>query len=522
MLKRCRIFPIQENGDCSIFEQVVEIPMTSISRISLIAAGCVLIACGAGTVASAQTVSWEASFGGAFNEGGYAGVHCSEGSYCIIGSTYSFGEGDHDVYLLKLDSLGEKVWAETFGGPATEYGYAMTTAPDGGFILVGTTTSFGAGSKDVYVVRTDPNGAFLWQRTYGGESIDEGWSVIATSDGGYLLCGTTSSFGAGSSDIYILRCDANGDLRWSKTFGGPNGEAGYAICAAPDGGYLVVGSTGSFGTGYSSVYAVRIDESGDSLWTAVYGGAKADFGYCATSTYDNGFLIGGTTASSGAGYSDAYLIKIDGSGFVLWEKTFGGAQDDLAYSVTQTEDGGVILVGKTDSFGFGKSDLYAVKTDETGYLLWEHTFGGSKTDFGRCALPFRRSVLLIGYSYSYTVGGSDVYVVKLDEDAPTDVDDDGSAPLPGRFTVEQNFPNPFNLETTIAFSLSRRSDVTIAIFNATGQRVREWELGSKNAGRHLFTWDGRTRDGNIAASGLYFYRIEAENRALTKKMLLLK
>lgn len=470
---------------------------------------------------SGQTMIWQANMGGIYNEVGYAGVPTDDGNYAVLGSTFSFGAGDFDMYLLKFNSAGDTVWTATYGGDSTEYGYDIQKTTDGGYILVGSTRSSGNGKRDVYLVKVDSLGQTIWSRTYGGEDNDEGCSVRVTGDG-YIICGTTSSRGAGYSDLYLIRTNAVGDTLWTRTFGGAGGESGSAVREVSQGGYIAVGSTGSFGEGYSSIYLVRVGASGDSLWAVTLGGDKADFGSGIENTLDGGFVIVGSTASYGAGYSDVYLIKTDNSGAPLWEKTFGGASDDRGYSVYPTRDGGYMITGTTESSGAQSIDIYAIKTDLFGDRIWSRNYGGAKSDFGRMVFQDQgRDYMIVGYSYSYTNGGSDIFIAKLGGDA-TPVEDDDQPIIPMGYVLSQNYPNPFNLTTRINYTIPRRAVVSLTIYNILGQVIREWQFEPQPAGIYSIDWDGSSDRGGGVSSGIYFMQIKSEDFSDTKKMVLIK
>lgn len=469
-----------------------------------------------------QTLIWDIPHGGIYNEGGYAAVQADDGSYMVIGSTYSFGAGEFDLYLLKIGAAGDTLWTRTFGGALTEYGYDIHTTSDGGFILVGSTKSFGVGKKDIYLIKVDSSGNILWQRTYGGAEDDDGWSVRQTSDRGFIICGSSSSSGAGYSDLILIKTDSVGQTLWSKTFGGAGGESGASVRELNGGGFVAVGSTGSFGTGYSSVYLVRTSANGDSLWAKDFGGAAADFGNAVEVALDGSFLIAGATASIGAGYSDFYLLKVDAAGTKLWEKTFGGSKDDRAYSIFATRDGSYILTGTTESYGAGMIDLYAVRVNPDGDQIWARAYGGAKADYGRMVFQDRsRDYILVGYTYSFGSGGSDLYLAKIQGET-TPVDDHNFSLLPGHFILFQNYPNPFNQTTIIEFAVPRSTAVEIGIYNLLGQLVRGWTLGVVLAGRQSIIWDGCDNAGREAASGIYFFRLRSEQYHSAIKIALIK
>nr|MBN2276123.1 T9SS type A sorting domain-containing protein [candidate division Zixibacteria bacterium] len=470
----------------------------------------------------AQDLVWQHHHGGVYNENGYAGLETGEGGYLILGNTYSYGAGGFDLYLLKISAAGDTLWTRTIGGIDTDYGYDVVSSGNDGYVLVGSTRSFGSGKKDVYLVCTDSLGSIVWSKTYGGSEDDEGRSVRRTGDHGYIICGTSNSWGAGYSDIYLVKTDSLGNLVWSETFGGTGGETGYAVRQTIDGGYIAVGATGSFGTGYSSVYAVRANASGDSLWATTYGGSGADLAYSVEIAGDQGYLIIGATSSSGSGYTDGYLIKTDANGVVLWEKTYGGTGDDRLYHLCRALDGTYLLTGTTDSYGAGKIDIYLVRTDPAGDTIWTETVGGSNSDYGRMVFQDQlNDYLVIGESYSYSAGGTDVFIVKVGGET-TPVLDDDPGNLPSGYKLVQNYPNPFNSTTSIEYALPRHADISLTIFNLLGQVVREYRLDRQRAGVHIIQWNGTDQDGYEVASGIYFYRLSAGEYTETRKMLIIK
>lgn len=471
---------------------------------------------------SAQDLVWSVNYGGLYNEEGMAGLPTLDGHMAVLGSTFSQGSGEFDLFLVKLNHAGDTVWSRTYGGADTDYGYDIRETADGGFILVGQTRSFGRGAADVYLVRTDSTGDTLWSQTYGGSGDEEGRSVRVTSDDGFIICGTTDSYGAGYTDVYFVRTDSLGDTVWTKTVGGAGGESGFAVRQTSDGGFIAVGSTGSFGDGYSSIYAIRLDADGDSLWATTYGGSRADFGRTVEIALDGGLLFAGKTASFGAGFSDAYLVRTDADGNFQWQQTYGDTKEDAAYSIYRTMDGGYLISGTKEVSEARKLDVYLIKTDPAGNPVWERTYGGTKSDYGMMVFQETgHDYMLVGHTYSYTAGGSDLYIMKVEGEV-TDAPDDEPVPEPSGFELAQNYPNPFNMSTIIEFVLPRRSQVTVTVYNILGQEVRQWQYEAVAAGRHSITWDGHNRSGWEIASGVYFYRMSAGKFIETRKMVLVK
>jgi len=242
-------------------------------------------------------------------------------------------------------------------------------------------------------IAADPAPAQLipvWSRTYGGASSDGFRAAIRTRDAGYLAVGYTYSFGAGDADLFVVKTDALGDSLWTRTFGGPEYDCGSGVCETPDGGCVIAGYTRSYGAGLGDVYVVKIDAAGDSLWTRTYGGSALDEGRSICATAEGLLFVAGETESYGAGESDAYLLQLNADGDTVWTRTFGGAASDWADGVCLTTDGCCCASGTTGSFNSTR-DVYLIKVDASGTLVWEHNYGSAtqyREDFGTgvCAL----------------------------------------------------------------------------------------------------------------------------------------
>src|SRR6185436_6942133 len=247
--------------------------------------------------------------------------------------------------LFSIETIFAQItFQKTFGGTGVDYGVSIQQTTDGGYIIAGTTESMGAGGFDIYLIRTDAIGDTLWTKTFGGIADDGGGSVQQTTDGGFIIMGILG-VGLSNHDIYLIRTDANGDSLWTKTFGGTNTDEGNSVQQTTDGGYIVSGTTSSFGAGGRDIYLTRTDGNGDLLWSKTFGGTSYDEGSSVQQTTDGGYIITGNTLSFGSGNRDVYLIKTDVNGDALWTKTFGGTNDDGGWSVQQTTEGGYIITG---------------------------------------------------------------------------------------------------------------------------------------------------------------------------------
>jgi len=315
-----------------------------------------------------SATSFAKTYGGTDDDYAYSVQQTSDGGYIVAGWTTSFGADSTDIFLIKTAANGNVQWAKTYGGTDDDRVYSVQQTSDGGYIVAGTTWSFGAGSADLFLIKTDANGNIIWAKTYGGTYYEYASSVQQTSDGGYIVVGGTSSFGAGSPDIFLIKTDANGNIQWAKTYGGTDWEEVSSVQQTSDGGYIVAGLTDSFGAGYYDIFLIKTDANGNIQWAKTYGGTDYDWANSVQQTSDGGYIVASFTLSFIGGWGDIFLIKTDTNGNLQWAKTYGGTYWEEAYSVQQTSDGGYIVAGRTSSFGAGNRDIFLIKTDANGNI----------------------------------------------------------------------------------------------------------------------------------------------------------
>ncbi|MFA5032042.1 MAG: hypothetical protein WC614_03380 [bacterium] len=362
---------------------------------------------------------WTKTFGGSYDDVGYSVAQTTDSGYVITGYTNSYGAGSLDVYLIRTNTDGNCLWYKTFGGSSDDEGYSVSQNTDGGYIIAGSTKSYGAGKRDIYLIKTNSVGDSLWAKTYGGGKDDIGYSVANTSDGGYIITGSTKSYGAGGIDVYLIKTDSLGDTLWTKTFGGIANDAGRSAVQTNDGGYIIAGWISFYGGNYEQVYLIKTDSLGDTLWIKNFGGTNNDAGYSVTQTTDGGYIITGWTTSYGAGRENVYLIKTNNIGDTLWTKTFGGNYADCGQSVAQTTDGGYIIAGHKIPSSTSKYDIWLIKTDISGNKQWDKTFDGTynKDDYGYSVRQtFDNGYIIVGATSnsSYSPYYTNVWLIKAD------------------------------------------------------------------------------------------------------------
>ena len=365
-----------------------------------------------------QQVVWQKVFGGSNDDRAYSIQQTSDGGYIVAGYTWSSSNRE-EVYILKLDANGNKVWEKTFGGSYDDRAYCIQQTSDGGYIVAGYTSSAGVGSYDVYILKLDTNGNEVWSKTFGGSSDDLAYFIQQTSDGGYVVAGYTWS-SSKWEDVYILKLDANGNKVWEKTFGGSDNDGAYSVQQTNDGGYVAAGYTKSFGSGWYDAYVLKLDENGNNVWEKTFGGNSWDEACSIQQTSDGGYIVAGYTSSFGSGSYDVYILKLDTSGNEVWSKTFGESSDDLAWSIQQTSDGGYIVAGYTKSFGAGGEDVYILKLDAVGNKVWEKILGGSYDERAYCIQQTSDGGYIVaGYTSPFGAGNYDVYIIKMDANGNT-------------------------------------------------------------------------------------------------------
>ena len=363
---------------------------------------------------------WETTAGDIGSETVASLDQTNDGGYIFVGNTNSKGAGGYDVYMVKTDYFGNILWERTHGGSANDYGYSVEQTSEGGYIIAGTTSSFGAGSRDGYLIKTSPAGTIQWYNTFGGTQIDEIYSVQETSDYGYILAGKTESFDYGSGDVFLVKTDSSGNMLWKKHFGGTSPDTAAYVRETSDQGFIICGSTSSFeeeSEGFTDFYIVRTNSEGQLLWEKTYGSTGwSDEAHCIQETSDGGFIVTGALRaySIGTGTWDIGLIKLDEDGNLKWSKQFGGTGRDVGKSVQETTDGGYIILAETNTYGAGSDDMYLIKTNSSGIKEWDMLFGGTGSDRSYAIeTTYEGGYVIAGTTDSYGAGDNDFYLIRL-------------------------------------------------------------------------------------------------------------
>ncbi|MBN1755756.1 T9SS type A sorting domain-containing protein [bacterium] len=407
---------------------------------------------------------WERIFGRAANDHMYCIRQTSDGGYIICGQTQSYGPGDNDIYVVKLTESGETEWSGLYGGTGNDHSNYILETPDNGYLIAGYSFSFGDAAQ-IYILKLNTVGDTLWTRVLGGTHNDYVSHIMPTVEGNYLFTGTSYYPDGTGSNAYLFRLDPEGENLWSMEHGDSLWEFGYMVTEAHDGGYLLCGSTTSFGAGGRDAYLVYFDRDWNTVWKRTYGGSEEDFFINIYPASDNEYLLAGRTASFGAGLWDIYLVKANALGETLWTQTYGGAsRENLGWSVP-THTGECLLAGYTSSTDDSLRKAYVIKVDDEGEVIWADQFGG----IGQ----YRANHITLTEDGGYIIAGAvaniyyenyDIYLVKIDHLNNIEWE----TQIPNLFGIN-TYPNPFNS----ACRIETLPNSNLQIFDLNGRLI--WE-----------------------------------------------
>jgi hypothetical protein len=366
---------------------------------------------------SPPTMEWQKCLGGSLQDLAFSIQHTSDGGYIVAGNTgsndgdVSGNHGPHDIWVVKLDSTGDLQWQKCLGGSVTDLGRCIQQTSDGGYIVAGYTSSIDGdvsgnhGSTDYWVVKLSATGDLQWQKCLGGTYYDYAHAIQQTTDGGFIVAGYTNSNDGdvsgnhASDDYWVVKLSGTGELQWQKCLGGYDDDEARAIQQTTDGGYIVAGYTKSNdgdvsgNHGYIDYWVVKLNATGDLQWQKCLGGTLDEIAYSIYQTDDGGSIVAGYTRSTDGdvsgnhGFYDYWIVKLNGTGDLQWQKCLGGSGADYAYSIQQTIDSGYVVAGYTNSNNgdvsgnHGSYDNWVVKINDTGDLQWQKCLGGANVEF---------------------------------------------------------------------------------------------------------------------------------------------
>jgi hypothetical protein len=412
-------------------------------------------------------------FGGTGDDEAYGIQQTNDGGYIVAGYSTSSSNGDistanhggMDCWIVKLDATGNIGWNKLIGGNMDDWANCIRQTTDGGYILAGysyssangNVTGTNHGGIDAWIVKLDASGNIIWNKLLGGLNNDVLGNINQTSDGGYIVAGyslssangdvTGVNHGVGTADYWILKLDASGNIVWNKLIGGNGDDVAQEVWQTNDGGYIVVGNSNSSasgnvtGTTHGSAdsWIVKLDATGNIIWNRLYGANGSDNLIAIRQTIDGGYIAGGWSYSSANGdvtgvnhgQSDYWIVKLDATGNIIWNKLYGGTQLDRLNSMEQTLDGGYILAGSTYSpadgdvpaTSHGGYESWILKLDAMGSISWNKLYGGSDQDFPNSIQQTSDGGYIVAGSSSSSYNGdvtsvnhgiSDFWIIKLD------------------------------------------------------------------------------------------------------------
>ena len=403
------------------------------------------------------TIAWQKTYGMTYHECALSIQQTADNGYVVAGATATiYGVGKDDAWILKLNPDGTIAWQKTYGGINDDAAWSIHQTSDYGYIVLGWTTSFGGGDYDFWVLKLDSNGGVEWEMAYGGGGNDYCRSIRRAKDGGYIVAGQTNSFGAGNGDFWVLKLNSNGGVEWEKAYGGSGKENASFIRQTSDEGFIVTGYTDSFGAGNGDIWVLKLNSDGTVAWQKTYGGSGTDSASSIQQAKNGGYVVAGRTDSFGKGYRDIWVLKLNSDGTVAWQKTYGGSGDEHAASVGQTFDDGYVVTGYTNSSGAGGRDLWVLKLDNNGEISGCDAMGISEATVSDTSVQGQDSNAGVDNS-SATV--SDTTVSGQDSEAETSII---------CFNVAENQPPTVADAGSDQFLQCTNPDATLVVLDGSG------------------------------------------------------
>ncbi|OFY86210.1 MAG: hypothetical protein A3F72_07085 [Bacteroidetes bacterium RIFCSPLOWO2_12_FULL_35_15] len=433
-----------------------------------------------------------------------------DGGYMMVSATETSIVNDLDIMIVKTDSFGNIIWTKTYGGSKPDVPNGMLETADGNYFVVGYKTSAG-GEIDNYLLKLKPNGDTLFTKVFGGYGNEEAKEIVATADGNYVIVGASNSVNYADNNFELIKIDPFGNVIWTKYYGGPNYEAARSVKLCSDGGFILAGKTKLTTTSNASIFLVKTNSSGDTLWSKTYGGPNS---YEAKSILANadGTYTFCADDSSYTNDSDVLVMNVSATGFINWTKSFGGTDKDICKMINPTFDGGYIVAAISRSFGWINPDMWLLKLDASGNTQWTSHFGGQYHEHCYAARQTADGgYIAAGQSRSYSVN-IQMMLVKLDSLGK--INPLGNEEFASKNMILNVYPNPTDGVVNIDLSEYSNSPTIIKVNNSLGQvlysEVIDQMSGTKN----------KVIDLKYEQPGIYFVTVQSANNLTTKKLVL--
>lgn len=496
------------------------------------------------------SVEWQKSFGGSANETAKSIVQTPDGGYITAGFSKSsdgnatMNHGDNDFWIVKMNSYGTLEWQKSLGGSGDDQANSICVASDGGYVIAGSTTStngditLNKGYADYWIVKLNAQGNIVWQKTYGGTSHDIATSVKQTTDGGFVVAGYSSSNNGditgnhgSATDYWILKLDSSGNLQWQKALGGSSNERAFEIQQTSDGGYVIAGDTNSsnsgdvssVGLGARDLWIIKLGDTGNIIWDKRFGGSAEDYAYSVAQTSEGGYIVSGTTTSNNGniifnnGQGDFWILKLDSSGNLQWQKALGSVTYDQSYSVRQTQDGNYVATGYLSSNTgtaegepLASTQFWVVKLDTSGNLLWHKSYGGNGNEVAYSIIPtVDGGLALAGNSNSNPDSGdvtgnqgqSDFWILKLTGSKELGISENNSSEKP------EIYPNPAK---NFVYISNIMPESTVTIYDVAGRKIFSKKYSQMNI----------SIDISGFSNGNYIIQVENQKEIILSKKII--
>jgi hypothetical protein len=433
-------------------------------------------------------------------------VPMPDGGYLIAGYTTNSTINDMDGYVIKTDALGNLVWTKTFGGAKPDFINHILPTADGNYFLIGYSQSYGGGDYDEWLLKIDPSGTLIWSKTYGGYGNDLGRDIIATTDGNYMIVGSSNSPGLGASDANLIKIDPAGAVIWNKLYGGNGHDYGNCTKQCPDGGYILLGQSFSYGAGNGDAYLVKTDANGDTVWTKTFGGSQSDEGVYITANSDDSFTFVIRDSSFAGRDIDIGIVKTDKDGNEIWSKRYGGGLKDTPKMIQPTSDGGYIVAAISRSFGKINPDMWIMKFNSTGDTTWTRFYGGPSNEHCYVVRELPDGTYIATGKTASSGPDVEVMFLKLNSIGTLTIGVDEFATVGNNI---QLYPNP--AKESFNIDLKGYKTGYVKVRDILGKEIYIRKIDKQENIRILLT---------DPSPGIYFVTIGDSQKSITKKLLI--
>lgn len=465
---------------------------------------------------------WSRTYGGDFWEKAYDGVPTDDGGFLLVGYTESFGAGESDLYIVKVNAAGDTVWTRVHGESLQDEAYAVARTADGGFIVAGL---FGRETEEspgrTWLLRIDRDGGTVWQ--YAHDNSDMYYrpnGVGLTREGNVMVVGRATSLDLSATGGWLMLLDPQGEPVWSKTFTPEFGASFNAVDFTADDGMIVAGQIGT-PAGDVDAWLLALTDSGDSLWTRRYGGNGGDAFASVRVAEDSSIVAIGSSESFGNG-TDALFVRLKRTSGrdSIWLKTFGGTERDYGNAVLLTEDGGYVIAGMTERPGTDDFDAWIVRANSSRETVWSARYGSFGIDEAVAIhATLDDGYWVVGSTEASATSPADAWLLRLGPDPAS------SVPVFARshdlIAVDDPAPNPFDGATRIRYRLETGADVEIAIQDVLGRSVRRLVNRRLSPGSYALDWNGRDDDARPVPAGTYLCVVTIDGQPHSLRRIIL-